>query len=331
MYKSFYIGLLFEKGAPNKKIKGSYIYFMRKTRFRGHETFYFRDGWVSKALYELNNNPSTELFKSRHTMMESISKLGIGSNMVSSIKYWLVTCGLMEQNRKEKKYDLTEIGKLIANKDLYLEDMFSLWLLHINLMDNFENATTWYFFFNYFKAESFTKEEALNALYGYMIGNDINVTEKALAADLLVLLNMYSKSEEKEDPEDNISCPLSQIGLIKKTDNIYKKNNPNLNDVHEYIILFAILRTIEKNNNREVRKNDHISINKLEDGDMSLTNIFGISRVVVSEYLDRLSSQGWLRLEKTSGLNMLYIEKEISSISIAKKYFDEEGEYAYAA
>lgn len=304
---------------------------MRKTRFRGHETFYFRDGWVSKALYELNNNPSTELFKSRHTMMESISKLGIGSNMVSSIKYWLVTCGLMEQNRKEKKYDLTEIGKLIANKDLYLEDMFSLWLLHINLMDNFENATTWYFFFNYFKAESFTKEEALNALYGYMIGNDINVTEKALAADLLVLLNMYSKSEEKEDPEDNISCPLSQIGLIKKTDNIYKKNNPNLNDVHEYIILFAILRTIEKNNNREVRKNDHISINKLEDGDMSLTNIFGISRVVVSEYLDRLSSQGWLRLEKTSGLNMLYIEKEISSISIAKKYFDEEGEYAYAA
>lgn len=304
---------------------------MKKTRFRGHETFYFRDGWISKALFELDTNPDTELFKSNHTMIESISKLGIGSNMVNSIKYWLITCGLIAQNRKEKKYELTKLGKLIVNNDLYLEDMFSLWLLHIELINNIENATTWNLFFNVFKAEVFSKEEVFKSLYNYLERNDVKVSEKALYSDLSVLLSMYSKDDNKEDPEDNISCPLSQLALIKNKGNNYERINPSLNKIHEYIVLYAILRLIENNNGKEISINDHISISKLEDGYMSLINIFGISRVVISEYLDRLASQGWIRIEKTAGLNMVYIEKKISSFQIVKKYYDEEGGFAYAA
>lgn len=304
---------------------------MKKTRFRGHETFYFRDGWMSKALFELNNNPNTNLFKSNQTMTDSIAKLGIGSNMVSSIKYWLISCGLIEQNYKEKKYSLTKLGNLIANNDVYLEDMFSLWILHINLIGNYENATTWNLFFNEFKAENFSKEDVMKMLYLYTENNDIKVSEKALSSDLSVLLSMYGKDEDKEDPEDNISCPLSQLGLIKRNKNYYERVSPSLNKIHEYIILYAILMMVEKNYGREVSINDHISINVLEEGYMSLTNIFGLSRVVISEYLDKLSSQGWIRLEKTAGLNMVYLQTAISSFEIANKYYDEEGGFAYEA
>ena len=303
---------------------------MKKTRFRGHETFYFRDGWISKALFEFVTNPDTELFRSNQTIIESISKLGIGANMVSSIKYWLITCGIIVQNRRTKKYELTKLGELIANNDLYLEDMFSLWLLHIGLISNFENATTWNLFFNVFKAELFSKEDAYKSLYVYLESNDIKVTEKALSSDLSVLLSMYSKDEIKDDPEDNISCPLAQLGLIKNKGNYYERVSPSLYKIHEYIVFYTILRLIEENNDNSANINAHISISKLEDGYMSLTNVFGISRVVISEYLDRLSSQGWIRIEKTAGLNMTYIEKEISSFEIAKKYYDEEGGFAYA-
>lgn len=304
---------------------------MKKTRFRGHETFYFREGWISKALFEMNTYPESNLFKSAQTMTESIAKLGIGANMVSAIKYWLISCGLIILNRRERRYCLTELGMLIANNDIYLEDTFSLWLLHINLVNNYENATTWFLFFNKFKAELFSKDDVYKALNNYCENNDIEVSEKAISNDLSVLLSMYSKDDTKEDPEDNISCPLAQLGLIlHKSNHLYERITPALNKIHEYIILYAILRLIEISEENDGEIKNHISIDRLEEGSMSLTNVFGISRVVIAEYLDRLASQGWIRIEKTAGLNMIYLERNVTSLEIANRYYEEEGGFAYA-
>lgn len=85
-----------------------------KTRFKGHETFFFREGWLQKALFEINANRNLELFSGNN----GIVKLGVGANMVKSIKYWMLTSGILQY--KNREYELTKLGETIAINDVYL-------------------------------------------------------------------------------------------------------------------------------------------------------------------------------------------------------------------
>ena len=67
-----------------------------KTRFKGHETFFFREGWLSKAMFEIHARNNTRLFSGNN----GIVKLGVGSNMVKSIKYWMITSNLIKMDQK---------------------------------------------------------------------------------------------------------------------------------------------------------------------------------------------------------------------------------------
>ena len=50
----------------------------------GHNTFYLREGWLKKGLFEVQKNP--EIFQANN-LTKAIDSLGIGSNMVTSMKY----------------------------------------------------------------------------------------------------------------------------------------------------------------------------------------------------------------------------------------------------
>ena len=51
---------------------------MTKTRFKGHETFYFREGWLSKVISEIDMHPDTSILTN---ISEGIAKLGVGANI----------------------------------------------------------------------------------------------------------------------------------------------------------------------------------------------------------------------------------------------------------
>lgn len=285
---------------------------MRKTRFKGHETFYFREGWLSKALLEIHGNNNTMLF----TGNNGISKLGVGSNMVKSIKYWLLTTDLLEYTNRQ--YQLTEIGRLIERFDPYLEDTFTLWILHTNIVRNYEMATTWNLFFNQFHADKFKAEDAKNAIKNYLINNDIDFKEKSLDIDVNLLLSMYTK-QEITDAEENLVCPLSQLQVFTCERNVFLRTTPDLNDLDEKVILYAILKMLENKSEK------YININELEEGEHSLANLFNINRVIINEYLDRLANQGFIRIEKTAGLNMVYIEQDVEPENIIRAYYQGRG------
>lgn len=288
-----------------------------KTRFKGHETFFFREGWLSKALFEIHGNNNTTLFSSNN----GITKLGVGSNMVKSIKYWMITSKLLQLNNKTKSYELTKLGNIIAQNDVYLEDMFSLWILHTNIVRNKENATTWHLFFNEFHAEKFNSSDVKEVLKNYLIANDITFAEKSLDTDINVLLNMYAKDRTSTDPEENYSCPFSRLDLIERTRNSFVRKLPNLTTVNELVILYAIMSIIENNNNLE----KYISISRLEEGENSLVNIFNFNRIIINEYLEQLSNQSLIRIEKTAGLDMVYITTEMTSNDVVELYFERRG------
>ncbi|MDC5388188.1 DUF4007 family protein, partial [Acinetobacter baumannii] len=61
--------------------------------FSGHETFALRYGWLNKSYNLLNTKEKNE--------EKLIVSLGVGKNMVNSIKYWTDISGLIPMNSDE--------------------------------------------------------------------------------------------------------------------------------------------------------------------------------------------------------------------------------------
>lgn len=98
-----------------------------KYRFKGHESFILREGWLNKGLFEIEKN--AKVFSENY----GADELGVGPNMAKSIRYWLKTMNLTEDKPKEGT-KLTELGRIILTGDPYLEDIFTIWLLHCQIV-----------------------------------------------------------------------------------------------------------------------------------------------------------------------------------------------------
>ena len=64
-----------------------------KMKFRAHDTFFIRKGWISKGMRHVYNNPDVFISKKDNPM----DVLGIGANMVKALRYWLQAVGVTEE------------------------------------------------------------------------------------------------------------------------------------------------------------------------------------------------------------------------------------------
>ena len=55
-------------------------------KFRAHETFFIRKGWLSKGMKYMDAREDVFISKDENPM----DVLGIGANMVKSLRYWLL-------------------------------------------------------------------------------------------------------------------------------------------------------------------------------------------------------------------------------------------------
>ena len=63
-----------------------------KIKLKRNESFYIREGWFEKAINCIADNEGVNIFYKN----DGISYLGIGSNMVKSLKYWLKAANIIE-------------------------------------------------------------------------------------------------------------------------------------------------------------------------------------------------------------------------------------------
>ena len=109
-----------------------------KLKFRKNESFYIRDGWFEKAINTIALNKNKNIFAKNN----GTSMLGIGSNMVKGLKYWLIASNLITSNVTETK--LTNLGNLILQYDRYFESEFTWFLIHYNLCINYSECPIFY-------------------------------------------------------------------------------------------------------------------------------------------------------------------------------------------
>lgn len=292
----------------------------RKIKIRGHETFYIREGWIRKGIVAIQNDPL--IFSN---IQNGVDVLGVGSNMVKSIRYWLQAIGLTEEKRGEKgkRYQvLTEgFGSFLIEKDPYIEYLGTLYLLHYKLVTNKELATTWSLFFNSIKATEMTKhnmEEALKQLI-LNIDPEYEVSSKLLNDDCNCIIKMYfAEKNDFKNPEDNMISPFSDLGLLKKEnvrgkEEIIYKTAPDKSKLDKLIVLYVIMDNL-KNSKSTTIKN-------LIDDENNIGRVFNLDKNSINSYIDKLEDDGYLRVNRTAGLNAIY-PTDLAT-DILDKYYSE--------
>ena len=183
-----------------------------KVAFGRHESFALRYGWLTKGFqaFEQNHN----IFSSP----DSIVTLGVGKNMVNSIRHWLRAARLVKITPDKK--ETTPLGKAIFSEDgwdRYLEDEATIWLIHWLLATNPQHATAWYWFFNRFHKPEFTSKEVVSALLGFVTDQiTAKTSTTTIKHDAAVLLRMYAQknNNQKITMEEALDSPLSLLNLI---------------------------------------------------------------------------------------------------------------------
>ena len=192
--------------------KEKMIFKPGKTAFGRHESFALRYGWLTKGFQAFEQN--SDIFSSP----DSIVTLGVGKNMVNSIRHWLRAARLIEISSDKK--EATLLGRKIFSKDgwdPYLEDEATIWLIHWLMATNPQHATAWYWFFNRFHKPEFTSKEVASALIGFateQITSKTSIT--TIKHDAAVLLRMYvqKRNNQKITLEEALDSPLSLLNLI---------------------------------------------------------------------------------------------------------------------
>lgn len=185
--------------------------------FGRHETFALRYSWLSKGFHALEKN------KTVFDDDDAVVALGVGRNMVSSIRYWLRACQLISP----QKPDIPEpIGQLIFDTklglDRYLEDEATIWLIHWLLATNATMATSWFWFFNKFHKPEFTGQELQTALADFVkeqVAEKRRPSMGTLKNDALLLPRMYTKSKGngRTPLEEALDSPLALLGLVTQS------------------------------------------------------------------------------------------------------------------
>jgi len=174
--------------------------------FARHETFHPRWGWLNKgfAAVDKDNN----IFQADDAPI----RLGVGKNMVRSIRYWCNAFKVTDNDDKPSDFGRRLLGE--KGWDKYLENPASLWLLHWNFLKPICTGTSWYYAFNLFNDTEFSRDDLVNGLKGFRDEIKPNIADSSLTKDVTCILRMYVDTNTDGFVEDSIDSPFAELGLI---------------------------------------------------------------------------------------------------------------------
>ena len=297
-------------------------------KFRAHDTFFIRKGWLSKGMRNVLIAP--DVFVSRDN--NPMDVLGIGANMVKAMRYWMVAVGLTtEPISGQRKQTPTALGRMINKNDPYFEEMGTLWLLHYQLVKNKTatdtEATAWWFFFNEFRTIEFTREDFLTQMNKFLRNSDEgDKPVRTIEDDFNCIINTYvpriKSNPEKVKPESNIDCPFGELGLVdiigteKKggRQKIYCKSAPKKDMLHPLILLSVILDQAQ--GEKEIR------ISSIQNDSGNAGKAFNLDIINLSALLYKIEVLGHIKVNRTAGLDVVNIKTDWSFLDCVQGYYE---------
>lgn len=288
-------------------------------KFRAHDTFFIRKGWLSKGMDNIVSKPDLFVDKNENPM----DILGIGSNMVKSLRYWLQVVGLTEEPKSGKRLQtLTSLGEMIYEKDRYIEELGTLYLLQYRLASQRSDATSWYYFFNEFSMSEFTKEDFVQSLQNYIVMCDDGgaVASRSLNDDFTCIVNTYlpryKSNPGKVSPENNIDCPFGELDLVDISSRrlkTYKKAIPVAKSFDPWVIFAVITEQAEDRN--------EITLNELLTKPCNIGRVFNLDAIVMLDVLHEVENLGLIKIIRTAGLDVIHINKRMTFDECVMNYY----------
>lgn len=296
-----------------------------KATFGRHETFALRYGWLTKGFQAFQGD--SRIFNSD----EATVRLGVGKNMVNSIRYWLRATQMLDM--KSGGLQATEIGEAILSEqgwDPYLEDEATLWLIHWLLSSNAELATAWFWFFNCFHKAEFNVDEAANALVDFVNQQFSGKhSEKTVRHEINLISRMYSeaKSSSKVDLEDALDVPLVSLRLIKPAGSAqdYLSRPERRDNLPLGVFAFAVNEVF---NYRQVPSLPITDLMYGEKGGVALGSVFRLTESALIAKMENVVGRypEIFQINETAGINQLFRNKDDAvSLNFLRHHYENYG------
>lgn len=291
-----------------------------KLHFSGHESFACKQFWLKKGF---------DFAEQKHSFNDetAVVELGVGKNMVSSIRYWSKSFNIIDDNDIVSEFG----GKIFSENgfDPYLEDTGTIWLLHYNLIKK-NKASIYSLLFNEFRKErvDFTKEQFHSFLKRKCNGDnaDVKYNENTITTDINVLLKNYSKPDSKnrieiEDVFSNMFLDLDLISDYKKRNieghliDWYRVESGSREELPIEILLFIILDNFENETS--------ISFRQLLVGHNSPGNVFAMTAEGLYNKIKQITNKyDKIIYSETAGNQVLQLKEGINKWEILNDYYN---------
>lgn len=273
--------------------------------FSGHETFYCKSLWLKKGYdFLIEGNSFND--------GDAVVKLGVGKNMVSSIRFWLKAFGLTINDQP------TELANILLDTkrgcDSFIEDTNTLWLLHYSIVHT-GIASLYNLLFTDYQRE---KKEFDRISLDTYIKRKCNVPEQknvynanTVNKDMGVLLKNYIAPENLASMED-FAALLINLNLLRRVGKeTYAFNETPASAVAPEIILYAILDT---------KEDDTMSFDKIQElaltFGMTVPTFVNIVRELEKSYKDVF------HYTENSGIrNIQFIDSSLDKYTTLANYY----------
>lgn len=278
-----------------------------KTSFSGHDKFDCKVDWIIKGL---------EAFENDNTILQSsnfekgIETLGLGVNMIKSLNHWMKNLELIENDK------LSKFGKVILEKDPFLENDNTLWLLHWNLVKNLNKSTLYFLFFNKIYQYRFSKDTISNEVNKWLDLHQINLSQNSLNSDIDVFLRMYTNHLHNEK---SMSL-FSDLNLITKTNENYILNVNTSTKITDEVFIYILNDYIRL----YFKEYDSISIDNLQRGDLSIQKSLVLNDNGLFSKINKLSDitdNKW-EYSEAQGMRQIYLKEKLDSVELLHNIMD---------
>ena len=302
-------------------------------KFKAHQSFAVRKGWLGKGLRTIANPDNAALLMPSNSKA-AMDELGLGSNQVVALRYWMQAFGLVSYKKesRHREHILTSLGKLIYENDPYTEEIGTLWALHCNLALAVEDAASWYFFFNEFGMNVFTRKDFTRGLERFIFTNNDkkDVSLKSLEDDFNCIISTYvphgRAGKKVGSPESVIDCPLGELGLVgveSRGARSFRKTGANPATLSALLVLYCICTMADSQERMGDSLEREIRLADLLDVPCSPGKVFNLDAVALLGKLYELEGEGYVRINRTAGLDVVRLnEPDMTAVACLERYYE---------
>lgn len=276
-----------------------------KYTFSGHESFTCKSLWLKKGHDFIRNDYD-------FNAPDAVMQLGVGKNMVASIRYWMRAFGMTQND------ELLPIASYILDtengKDPFMEDLGTLWLLHFLLVSSKE-ATLYNWLFTRLQKERkvFDRQNVTNFVHRLLIEDEKQnqYNENTIKKDIGTLLQNYVMPQ-KAKALDDYSALLLDLDLIRTEDGkTYTFNIEGKRQLPWQIFLYAILKLKGTDNSVSYDLLQEIGLTFC----MNDMEVIGMCKVIEAHHIDKV------RYSDTAGIRQLQFINPMTCEEVLNEYY----------